>query len=494
VITPIIALIVAAAVPPVTIPNAVETLRHGANLVVAGEPICATHPLPLFYARRDFQPAWSAADEDALLGAIRHAADEGLNPADYHLGALESLGRDGTHYAEIDLLLSDAFFLYASHLLAGRIDPITIEPTWCLEPRTSDLVPALETALENHEVAATLAGMRPSHTGYRQLRDELARYRRMTPWQPIDPGQTLRLGVLDSRVAQLVARLVASGDLEGAHASFDAAVQEAVRRFQRLHGLDDDGVAGARTLRQLNVPLSDRTRQLELNLERWRWLPATLGDRHALINIPQFQLSVIEHGAPVLTMRIVVGKDFEHRTPVFSREIKQIVFSPYWNIPDSIAEKELWPKQTLDRHFFKREHIQVRPNGRLRQTPGPWNALGFIKFELPNPYFVYLHDTPSRDLFAQSVRTFSHGCIRVEKPVDLAHYLLGDDPLWTIDRVVAESRTGIEHTVDVKRPLMVHVLYWTAYVDTDGDLHFAPDIYARDPVLDQAMRKRPPKF
>ena len=196
----------------------------------------------------------------------------------------------------------------------------------------------------------------------------------------------------------------------------------------------------------------------------------------------------------MLTMRIVVGKDFEHRTPVFSREIKQIVFSPYWNIPDSIAEKELWPKQERDRHFFEGEHIKVRPNGRLRQTPGPWNALGFIKFELPNPYSVYLHDTPARELFAQSVRTFSHGCIRVEKPVDLASYLLGDDPSWTIDRVVAESRTGIEHSIDVKRPLMVHVLYWTAFVDTDSDLHFAPDIYARDPALDQAMRKRPPKF
>ncbi|MGZ7040514.1 MAG: L,D-transpeptidase family protein [Thermoanaerobaculia bacterium] len=474
---------------PVTIESAVETLKRGADVQVAGERICAAHPLPLFYARRNLQPAWSRDDDQALLDAVRHAVDDGLDPDDYHLAAIER-----STAAERDLLLTDAFFLFASHLLSGRVDPVTIEPTWCLEPRTSELVPALETALENHDVAATLDRFRCTRTGYCQLREHLARYRRMSSWPKIDAGRSLRRGDKGARVDQLVARLIVSGELDGIHPTFDARVREAVQKFQRVHGLDADGVAGGRTLRELNVPLPERVRQIELNLERWRWLPAALGARHALINIPQFQLSVVDNDKTVMTMRIVVGKDFEHRTPVFSSEIKEIVFSPYWNVPDSIAAKEVWPEQLRDPAYFEREHIEVLANGRLRQKPGPWNALGFIKFNLPNPYSVYLHDTPARTLFSRSLRTFSHGCIRIEKPVELATWLLRDSPGWTMERVVSESQTGVEHSLRIRNPLPVHILYWTAFVDEAGELNFAPDIYGRDAILDEAMRKAAPRF
>ncbi|HEX9161513.1 MAG TPA: L,D-transpeptidase family protein, partial [Thermoanaerobaculia bacterium] len=286
---------------------------------------------------------------------------------------------------------------------------------------------------------------------------------------------------------------VASGDLEPGHPTFDAAVKAAVKHFQHLHGLEDDGVGGQLTIRELNVPLADRIRQIEINLERWRWLPARLGDRHAIINLPEFNLTVVENEWPVLSMRIVVGKDFTHRTPVFSSEITQVVFNPYWNVPDSIADRELWPEQRRDPGYFAREHIEVLAGGRLRQKPGPWNALGSIKFNIPNRYAVYLHDTPSRELFSRAVRTFSHGCMRVEKPVDLALYLLRDNPGWTKERIIEQSKTGVERAIDLRSPLTVHVLYWTAYVD-GGEVHFAPDIYARDPALDAAMRKRAPRF
>ncbi|HEX7420665.1 MAG TPA: L,D-transpeptidase family protein [Thermoanaerobaculia bacterium] len=212
------------------------------------------------------------------------------------------------------------------------------------------------------------------------------------------------------------------------------------------------------------------------------------------MNIPQFQLSVVEAERIVMTMRIVVGKDFTHRTPVFSSEIKEVVFSPDWDVPESIAAKEMWPKQRLDPAFFMREHIEVLASGRLRQKPGPWNSLGLLKFNLPNPYAVYLHDTPARELFGRSVRTFSHGCMRIEKPVDLAAYLLRESPGWTVERIVAESQKGVEHTVAVRSPLPVHILYWTAFVDEAGELHFAPDVYDRDDVLDRAMRKPAPRF
>lgn len=445
-----------------------------------GERLCASRTLPLFYARRNDQPAWSERDSAQLLLAIEHAGDDGLRPADYHLDAIRA-ARDPN---DRELLFSDAFFLLASHLLAGRVDPKSIVPTWCLDARTYDLVSALETALENHTVGETLAQLAPHHAGYQRLRERLAALRGRQ-WNPIDAGRSLRRGAAGPRVEQLVARFAASGELTGSHATFDDAVDAAVRRFQHLHCLDADGVAGPRTLRELNVPAEARVRQLELNLERWRWLPATLGDRYAVINVPAFELRVVENERPVLSMRIVVGKDFSHQTPVFSSAIASVVFSPYWNVPPRIASRELWPKEARDPGYFRREHIEVVRGGALRQTPGPWNSLGLLKFNLPNPYDVYLHDTPARSLFDQTVRTFSHGCIRLEKPVDLAMYLLA----WPRESIVQESQRGSERVVNVKTPLPVHVLYWTAYVEDDGDLHFAPDVYGRDAVLDDAMRK-----
>ena len=417
--------------------------------VVAGERICAEAPLRTFYARRNNEPAWSDANARDLIDAVAHAEDDGLRPSDYHIDALR-----GTQSREDrDLLLTDAFMLLATHLLVGRIDPQSIEPTWCLEPRANDVVAALESALESNDVRGMLARMAPSHDGYRRLREQLAQLRALA--------------------------------LKGGWETMPLSV----RRFQHLHGLAEDGIVGPRTRAELNVPIGDRIRQIELNLERWRWLPASLGERYAIINIPQFELRVVEGGRAALSMRIVVGKDYQ-QTPVFSAAVTQVVFSPYWNVPDSIAAKEIRPKARRDRGYLRREHIEVVAGGKLRQRPGPWNALGLIKFNMPNRYDVYLHDTPAKSLFGETLRAFSHGCMRVEKPVDFAVYLLG----WPRDRVVAESMRGSEKRVDVASPLPVHVLYWTAFIGDDGDLHFAPDVYHRDELLDRAMRTPPPRL
>lgn len=311
----IVLLVFADRAPAATIESVASTLRHGQSVNIAGDRICATQPLPLFYSRRGYRPAWSRADETALLDALRRAGDDGLNPDDYHLAAINATGGD-----EHDVLLTDAFFLFASHLLSGRTDPITIEPTWCLEPRTSNIVPALETALENHDVGETLARFRCAHDGYCRLRDHLARYRTLRDWPHVDEGRSLKTGATGRRAEQLIARLLASGELTGSHQRVDADVIQAVKTFQRSHGLEPDGVAGPHTIREMNVPLAQRIRQIELNLERWRWLPATLGDRHAVINIPQFQLTVVERDKTVLTMRIVVGKDFESHSRLQQRD------------------------------------------------------------------------------------------------------------------------------------------------------------------------------
>lgn len=475
----------------VTIRSAVDSLSRGRIVMVEGEPICASRPLPLFYGRRQFAPAWSARDRDDLLAAIRDAKSDGLDPVDYHLASIERT----SDAEQRDLLLTDAFFLLASHLLSGRVDPESIEPTWCLTPRANDLVAALETALELHEVRAALMRMPPAHPEYAALRRWLAAYRRIDAaggWPKIETKKSLRLGDRGPLVAQLAARLAASGDLPKASDEFDADLDRAVRRFQSLQGLEPDGVVGPRTRAELNIEPAARVRQIELNLERWRWLPADLGDPHALINIPAFSLVLTVHGRAVMSMRIVVGKDYL-RTPIFSGDITQVVLSPYWNVPDSIANKELWPKEHRTPGYLAGEHIEVL-RGKLRQTPGPWNSLGLIKFNIPNKYGVYLHDTPAKSLFEASTRAFSHGCMRIEKPVELAEWLLRDRPEWPRDRIVQESQRGIEKTIAVSKPLPVHVLYWTAFVDQSGALQFAPDIYHRDGPLDAAMHRAPSRF
>jgi len=276
-------------------------------------------------------PAWSARDRDDLLAAIRDAKSDGLDPADYHLASIERTSDP----EQRDILVTDAFFLLASHLLSGRVDPESIEPMWCLTPRADDLVAALETALELHEVRAAIMCMPPAHPEYAALRRWLAAYRRIDAaggWPKIDAKKSLRLGDRGPLVAQLAARLAASGDLPKASDEFDADLDRAVRRFQSLQGLEPDGVVGPRTRAELNIEPAARVRQIELNLERWRWLPADLGDPHALINIPAFSLVVTEHGRTVMSMRIVVGKDYL-RTPIFSGDITHVVLSPYWNVP-----------------------------------------------------------------------------------------------------------------------------------------------------------------
>lgn len=478
-----------------SIQSAIDTLRQTGTLEVVGETICAPEMLVQFYERRAYAQAWTAressrAGAEALLAAITRAHEDGLDPYRYHLVALRTLSRDRARQIDRDLLLTDAFFLLSSHLLAGSVDPESLVSTWCLQPRGVDLAGALETALDQGLVAATLARMVPSYEGYRLLRRELKRLRTTADrgsWPVVPEGPPIRLGDTGERVDRVTDRLRASGDLSGSPRSFDDTVDHAVRRFQRLHGITEDGIVGPETLRELNVPAASRIRQIELNLERWRWLPERLGDPYLLVNIPEFRLRAIEGERTVLSMRIIVGTEYR-QTPVFSASMKRIVFSPYWNVPDRIAREELWPRIHRDRGYLSREHLEVLEGGRLRQKPGPWNALGDLKFLFPNRYDVYLHDTPARQLFDESHRAFSHGCMRIEKPVDLAQWLLRASPEWSRDRIVEQSQKGVEHILELSSPVEVHVLYWTAFVSEDGELHFAPDVYGQDRRLDEAMK------
>jgi len=333
------------------------------------------------------------------------------------------------------------------------------------------------------------------------------------------PDGFLRLGDRGGPVAALRERLRLEDDLGPADAAdadlFDEPLEHAVTKFQRRHGLTADGVVSPATRAELNVRVERRVEQLELNLERWRWLPKDLGRRHIIVNIAAYELEVVEDEMVVLAMRVVVGRPF-NRTPVLSDTMRYIVLNPYWHVPQSIAAAELLPKVRRDPTYLARYKVRVFPNSgpdapevdptmvdwsavtpshfafRLRQDPGPLNALGRVKFMFLNKFNVYLHDTPARPLFEESQRDFSHGCIRIQQPIELAAYLLRQDPRWSRDALVRALGDAVDQSVPLPEPMPIHLLYWTAWADGDGTIEFRRDIHGRDAPLLTALRAPPP--
>ena len=447
---------------------------------VAGERTCDAPGLRTFYARREHRPAWDAPSTTALLAAIDALADDGLEPARYHRDALHRLAPG----AERDVLATDAFLTAAAHLSHGVADPEFARPAWCRPPPPIDVAAFLQAALDDGTIAETLARFTVRHEGYLRLRTALAAYREVARnggWPVVPGGPTLRPGADDARVAVLRRRLYSPND----STLFDAELEERVRHFQSHHGITADGLVGPATLRELNVTADDRVRQIAANMERWRWMPEDLGPSYILVNIAAFRLDVIEGERSVLSMKTVVGKEYT-RTPFFAARVTEVIVNPWWNVPDSIAIKELWPKQRRDSSTFAREHMVVT-NGRIRQRPGPWNALGRLKFNMPNRYNVYLHDTPAKSLFERPFRAFSHGCIRLEKPLDLALHLLRDQPQWTSAAIEGDIAAGTERAIPLTAPQPVYVLYWTAWVGDDGHMEFHRDHYERDAALTAAL-------
>ena len=517
----------------------IEEAGIPAKITVGEDPVLAALALPRFYENRSYQPAW-VGDQgplptvESLRRAISQATGEGLRAEDYHwrkiVAILEELKenrekgkpRNLRRLVDLDLLLTDAFLIYGSHLLGGFVNPETIHPEWNATRREKDLVEVLQLALDGSQIEKTLKDLLPSHTGYSKLREALLTYRKLAKkadWSKIPAGPALKEGKYDERVTLLKIKLLASGDmekeLETDEKFFDDILDEAVRRFQKRHGLDIDGIVGPVTLAALNVPLSERVRQIELSLERWRWLPESLGERYLLVNIANFELEVVENNNLIMNMRAVVGRSYRS-TPVFSDRVSYLVLSPYWHVPPSIASKDMLPLIQKEPDYFDKQGIKVFIGWgaeakeldsksidwskvtsknfpyRLRQDPGAKNALGQVKFMFPNKFNVYLHDTPARELFQKAARGFSSGCIRIEKPIELSEYLLKGDPKWGRENVLGAIAKGIEQTVSLLMPIPIYLLYWTAWVDDDGQVHFREDIYGRDALLDQALQEKAP--
>ncbi len=451
--------------------------------------------LERFYVGRGFRPAWSSGGRPikavpAMLEELKGADRHGLEPAEYEVERLAAarlaLVENGepadfeAQLATFDLEMSRAFLRLAGHLTVGRLDPRRIGLEWYAEDHRADPAVALARAVESGDVAQGLAELAPAHGDYAGLRDALARYREKTA----APGPALNP---ESEPA-VRAHLVALGDLPEPQAPLESGL----RAFQVRHGLEPTGRLDKTTKAALRVPFAERARALELNLERWRWLPPSLGDRHLRVNIPDFGLQVVEGGRAVLAMKVVVGKTAS-QTPVMSDTMTTLVLNPYCNVPESIANNEIWPEQGKDPSYLQRHNMEVLTEGgvsRIRQLPGPGNALGAYKFVFPNHLNIYLHDTPADKLFQRTERDFSHGCVRVERPADLAEYLLRGNAEWPAERVADTLAAGREVHVPLTDPLPVYIVYFTAWVDGEGRVHFRDDVYGQDEKLAAALSGR----
>lgn len=473
-----------------------------------------------FYQKRGHVPAWiedrkPTPQMDELIASLQQADLEGLDPALYNASTLAARRADagrglittkGFNEAEavsLDVWLTYLYLRYASEMADGLSNLSHADPKWQIRDKKTDALALLEQALNQDRVGKSLQELTPQHPQYMRLREALAKYREIAQrggWSAVPTGVKLKPGQRNSAVPAIARRLSVTGDFTGTvndqDTTYTSELQEAVKRFQRRHGLEPDGAVGAAVVAQMNVPVQKRLDQLSLSMERWRWLPRELGERHILVNVPEYRLEVWEDKKVPLEMRVVVGKK-DTPTPIFSDDMTHIVFSPYWNVPPDIVKNETLPSVMRDAAFLDRTNMEVLDKSgapvdpssidlenagayRFRQRPGASNSLGLVKFMFPNSFNVYLHDTPVDSLFARATRSFSHGCVRLEQPEQLARYVLGDQPEWTPERIAEAMRSGVEKHVKLTRSIPVYLGYWTARVSADGLVQFRDDLYGID--------------
>ncbi len=506
----------------------IASLREYGRLGRVDAGVSAAGAVAGFYERRGFEPAWeSTGDIESLADAIRSSYHEGLRPTDYRLTRIEQelqavrsgRQRSDDQQAALDILLTDSLIRLVNDLRQGKVIHQPLTTRWVFDARAGATEPApfIEDILAADSIGDAIAAGIARGLRYQRLKAQLRRHRILADaggWPLLPEGPTIHPGSGDPRLPALRERLTLSGDLQDAGSSsavYDDALQAAVRRFQTRHGLEPDALLGPGTLRALNVPIEQRIDQIRLNLERARWVSDAQGADFILVNIAGFAAYVVRRGETVWTTSVVVGET-EKQTPVFRSTMKQVVFNPTWTVPRSIATEELLPKIQRNPGFLARgNYVVLDANGKhvdaagidwrvlstdnfpftLVQQPGPSNQLGRIKFVFPNDYSVYMHDTPARHLFDEARRAFSHGCVRVDKPLALAEAVLAADG-WTRERIEAQVESGETRSVRLSRPLPMLVLYWTAVVDDRGTIHFYEDIYKRDAAVVAALDRPVP--
>ncbi len=514
----------------------VEGIAQKHTILILDSKIQSTIVLPAIYDHRAYMPCWfnefgMRPIGDSLVAFIEGIGTEGFRPSDYHSREIRTLlekyaspkDTAGTCLcaADLDLLLTDAFLTIAAHFLGGRINPETLEPDWSAYRREADIAEMLQKALDSGNIRDILDSLLPRHEQYRLLRKKLIQYKNTdtSNYQTTVLTDTLKPGDSHSGLKLLRKKLHILGDLNKESPTdsgiYDSYLEAAIKSFQKRHGLLTDGRLNALTQSQLNISLESRMSLLRINMERWRWLPEDLGDYFMLVNIANFELDLIETDRLVFSTQAVVGKAYR-KTPVFSDHLSYLVFNPYWEVPRNIALNDILPRIKKSKSYLKDQGIRILDgwgsdsrflnpdsirwdrvninnyNYRLRQDPGPLNALGKVKFMFPNKYNVYLHDSPAKDLFNENVRTFSSGCIRIKDWKELTRLLLERDKEWQIADIDKILNHKTSYMVSLNKPVPIHIVYMTAWTDDENKLNVRPDIYGRDQNLKEALSERAP--
>ena len=493
------------------------------------DPRTDSHPdtiqrwLAVIYGQAGLQPLWITKDgpgqkAEKLLTVLKNCRTDGLDPEQYHASQITSLWNDQTPEGliKLDTLLTLGLIKYAHDAGGGRTLFITNTP-----PPAFDALELVKTALSSPDLSEFLSGLLPPHRYYRNLRIALPYYQNLAAsggWPLVDSGKTIHPGEQDERIPVITKRLQIEGFLQSTATTdttrYDETYVQAVTQFQLHHGLTRDGIIGKLTINAMNITAEKKTRQILINLERWRLKNHDLGRKYVVVDIAGFTLEGIADDTVILEMPVIVGTR-QNETPVFSDQIKYMELNPFWNIPPSIARNEMLSDLKKNPRYLSDNHIrlfsdwttdakeinplsvdwqQISPKQmgqfKLRQEPGKKNALGLIKFIFPNNYSVYMHDTPARALFQRSSRAFSHGCIRLEKPVKLADFLMSDFEIdWSKERFHEIIDSGKRTIISLPEPLPVHITYQTAKSNQDGTTFFHTDIYDRDRKLEQILFK-----
>lgn len=528
---------------PSIIRGFVESTSPEERPEIAGRELFSSVVIHRFYGERNFQPAWTQSSKLLEIAyemryEILQSKFDGLVPEDYHFAIInsyfdriESVSKSGqkasdADLAALDVLLTDAFAMLSSHLNMGKVDPESLKATWNIQ-RTSpelriDL--RLESALVNGSIRKSFEELYPSFTIYKKMRDglrqlyeEQSRFERepVATWKSLKTDKSVRLGESNNIIPEIRKRLYFWGFLQNYHADdekiYDSIMITGIQILQKRHGMEPDGVIGQGTIHAANQTPEDLIKTASVNLERLRWLPDSIKDFELiLVNTANFQLDFIQKRDTILTSRVIVGKSY-HSTPQFSAPMSYLVFSPTWTVPASITRNEIIPAVKKDNQYLAKKNMTlltssgavVNPNTIdwakvtpryfpyiVRQEPGEQNSLGLVKFMFPNKYSVYIHDTPSRSLFAREDRALSHGCIRIQKPFELAKLLLSFDPNWTDEKIGKAMRQSKEQTVMLNRKIPVVILYLTYWTDGMGNSYFRRDIYNRDSEIHTALRKQ----
>ena len=496
----------------------------GGNVVVDGRELFSQIELVKFYANRNYEQAWlDQKNVKDLIESLHNSVDEGLIPEDYHLEKISHLyeldkrnGLSDSQMADLDLLLTDALILYASHLLEGKLEQSELRREWDVDKneRPKNIDSLLTVTLHNNHIKSALEKVKPDHQLYRGLKVQLKKLRsqaQIGAWPQISPGEVLKPGERDSRVTALRNHLIAVGDLKNKTVIetdlFDKELEEAVKKYQYRHKLTVDGIVGQGTIKEMNVPIEVRIDMIRLNLERLRWIFQQPDDDFLMVNIAGFRVKRIRERKEVFDSRVIVGK-YHRESPIFKGVMKYIVINPTWTLPYSIATRETLPHLQKDPGYLADKHMEVMDrNGKIlnpdlidwgaysagnfpfviRQKAGPWNALGEVKFMFPNKYSVYLHDTPSRGLFNQQDRAFSHGCIRTEDKWGLLMSLMDDPDVWNMKKIDEILKSGKTTNINLPQPINIYLIYLTASVDQDNNLIFMRDVYQRDKAVLKAL-------